>query len=207
MNINSSLIAELKDKDYRDAYVASQIAIGLPFQVRALRVGKGWTQTELAERAGMTQPRIAEIEKTSERRFNLETLLRIASAHDVGLEVRFVSYGQLIALEESFDPDSFEVPSFEEEFAAAQKKEQADLARTELAKAAVERISHTYPNAGTVRRSWNVFEGTPAGQTSMDFMRAHLWLAVSNQNAEQAVPVLQTAGVQQQWSSELTGTR
>jgi transcriptional regulator with XRE-family HTH domain len=126
VNTHSSLIAELKSKEYRDAYVASQIAIGLPFQARQLRIQKGWTQEELAERAGMSQPRIAEIEKPSKRRFNLETLLRIASAHDVGLEVRFVPLGQIVEHDESFDPDSFHIPTFDEELAAAEERERAD---------------------------------------------------------------------------------
>lgn len=205
MNIHSSLIGELKDKEYRDAYVASQIAIGLPFQVRALRVSKGWTQEQLAERAGMSQPRIAEIEKPGKRRFNLETLLRIASAHDVGLEVRFAPFGQIIAHDESFDPDSFTVPTFEEELAAAEQKKQADIERQESTKIAAERLSHFYPSAGVSRRGSNVFVA-PTGQINPDFTRG-LSIAVSNQKAKQAVPAFQIPGTQRQWSEKLTGTR
>ena len=125
MNIHSSLIKELLDKAYRDAYVASQIRVGLPFQARALRRSKGWTQEQLADAAGMSQPRIAEIEKPGKRRFNLDTLLRIASAFDVGLEVRFVPFGDVIDHNESFDPDTFYVPSFADELAAEEQEETA----------------------------------------------------------------------------------
>lgn len=199
MNINSSLIAELKDKEYRDAYVASQIAIGLPFQARALRLNKEWTQEQLAERAGMSQPRIAEIEKPSERRFNLETLLRIASAHDVALEVRFVPFGQIIEHDESFDPDSFKVPTFSEELEAAEKQEQADREKQALVRTAVARLSRIYPNAGASQRRWDVIVSTGERQANLEFMRANLWLAVNNQKPEQAPPAFQAAGIQQQW--------
>lgn len=123
MNIHSSLIAELRDKAYRDAYVASQINIGLPFQARALRHARKWTQEELAERAGMSQPRIAEIERPNKRRFNLETLLRIASAFDVGLQVRFVPLTDIIRDDEAFNPDAFDAKPFAKELEEAEARE------------------------------------------------------------------------------------
>jgi transcriptional regulator with XRE-family HTH domain len=121
VNINSSLITELKDKQYRDAYVASQIRISLPLQTRALRKSREWTQPELAEHAGMAQPRISEIEKPGERRLNIETLLRLASAFDVALQVRFVPFSQLIDFSEDLDLDTFAIEPFTEEL----KKEEA----------------------------------------------------------------------------------
>lgn len=124
MNIHSSLIAELRDKSYRDAYVASQIRMGLPFQIRALRISRGWTQLQLAEAAGMSQPRIAEIEK-GKRSLNLETLLRLASAFDVGLDVFFASFGDLVDRKESFEPDTFDALSFSQEIAEAEQRAKA----------------------------------------------------------------------------------
>jgi transcriptional regulator with XRE-family HTH domain len=134
VNIHSSLVAELKDKRYRDGYVASQITFGLPLQIRALRAERDWTQGELADAAGMTQPRIAEIEKPGKRRLNLETLLRIASAYDVGLEVRFVPFGKLVGDSEGFSPDSFRVPSFDDELKEAEREARyLDLVRAAAA--------------------------------------------------------------------------
>ncbi|RPI22099.1 MAG: XRE family transcriptional regulator, partial [Acidobacteria bacterium] len=52
----------LRDKTYRDAFVWSEIRAGLPFQIRALREKKGWTQAQLADRVGMTQSRISKVE-------------------------------------------------------------------------------------------------------------------------------------------------
>jgi transcriptional regulator with XRE-family HTH domain len=118
------LTTELGDKAYRDAYVASQISMGLPFQIRALRRSRNWTQAQLAEAAGMSQPRIAEIERAGRRRFNLDTLLRIASAFDIGLEVGFAPFSAVVDRAEHFDPDAFEVASFEdEEHEAARRRD------------------------------------------------------------------------------------
>ncbi len=120
MNIDSSLTNELKDKVYRDAYVASQINIGLPFQVRALRNSRQWKQGELAERTSMSQPRISEIETPGGRSLNIATLLRLASAFDVGLDIRFVPFSELVDRSEGFDPDDFTVKSFNEDIAELQ---------------------------------------------------------------------------------------
>jgi transcriptional regulator with XRE-family HTH domain len=109
----------MKQKQYRDGYVAAQIALGLPSKIRALRLERKWTQGDLARLAKMAQPRISEIETPGERKLNLETLRRIASAFDVGLEVNFVPFGELINRSEGFDPDSFSVQGFEPEVAEA----------------------------------------------------------------------------------------
>lgn len=119
MNINSSLVGELHEKEYRDAYVESQIRMTLPLQIRELRKRREWTQPQLADRAGMGQPRISELEKPGERRLTIETLLRLASAFDVGLQVRFIPFGELIDWSEDLDIDNFNVLPFEKELAEA----------------------------------------------------------------------------------------
>lgn len=119
LNTTSPLVAELQDKGYRESYVASQIRIGLPFQIRALRLSRGWTQDQLAEATGMAQPRICEIEKPGQRKLNLETLLRLAAGLDVGLLVAFVPFGELIDRLEAFDPETVDVPAFDEEVKAS----------------------------------------------------------------------------------------
>lgn len=108
--------ARLQSKQYRDAFVASQISVGLPFQIRALREQRGWKQSKLAEKADMLQPRISAMERPGESKFNLETLRRIASAFDVALEVRFVPFSELVDWSERFNPDTFNVQSFAEDF-------------------------------------------------------------------------------------------
>jgi transcriptional regulator with XRE-family HTH domain len=109
------MVAKLQDKAYRDAFVGSQINIELPSQIRALREKRGWTQGQLAKKAGMVQPRISAIETPGKGKLNLETLRRLASALDVGLIVRFAPFSEMIEWVEQFSPDSFAVPSFDED--------------------------------------------------------------------------------------------
>jgi transcriptional regulator with XRE-family HTH domain len=120
----SQLAGQLKSKDYRDAFVGSLIRIGLPMQCRALRESREWTQPQLAEAAGMSQPRISEIERPGERKLNLETLLRLASAFDVALQVRFVPFSKLIDDDDSVDFSDFYVEPFEEDFARVEQIEE-----------------------------------------------------------------------------------
>ncbi len=108
-------VAKLKDKKYRDAFVRSQVNVGIPFQIRALRENppRRWKQEVLAEKSNMLQPRISAMEKPGGSKLNLETLIRLASAFDVGLIVRFAPFSEMVDWSESFSPDSFAVPSFD----------------------------------------------------------------------------------------------
>ena len=109
-----------KSKEDRDAFVASQISVGLPFQIRALRNSRGWNQKQLADAASMLQPRISAMERPGGGQLNLETLRRIASAFDVGLLVRFVPFTELVKFSQEFSPDTFTVPSFDQEAKGSQ---------------------------------------------------------------------------------------
>lgn len=104
-----------KSKQHRAAYVSSQINIGVPFQIRALRKQRKWDQKTLAKEAGMAQPRISAMENAGDEGFRLDTLQRLANAFDVALIVRFAPFGDLIRWSDKFSPDDFSVPSFEEE--------------------------------------------------------------------------------------------
>ncbi len=106
---------ELHDKEYRDGYTEAQLSIEVPFQIRALRTSRGWTQAQLAERTGIPQARISHVEQPGRDPLSLRTLYRIASAFDVGLLVQFVSFSELVQREAAFDPNTFYVPSFQED--------------------------------------------------------------------------------------------
>jgi transcriptional regulator with XRE-family HTH domain len=129
VNTRAQKIVRLKNKQYRDAFVASQISIGLPFQIRALRESpsRNWKQSELADRAGMLQPRISAMESPGGAKFSLETLRRLASAFDVGLIVKFAPFSELVEWSERFDPDAFNADSFEEDIGL--KNPKADESR------------------------------------------------------------------------------
>jgi len=109
------LLDRLKDKTYRDAFVASHIFNGIAFQIKTIREHKPFTQTELANLTGMKQERISVLENPNNSSVTINTLQRIASAFDVGLMIRFVPYSELVKWDISLSSDSLQVASYPED--------------------------------------------------------------------------------------------
>jgi transcriptional regulator with XRE-family HTH domain len=118
----SKVAEKLKDLAYRKSYIASQINIGIPFQIRALMKARGWTQETLAEKTGMLQPRISGLMKPGKTRPNIETLRRVAEAFDCALIVRFAPFSELARWAEDFEPDSFTVASFSNDIGFVERR-------------------------------------------------------------------------------------
>lgn len=109
------IVERLRNKEYRDEYVSALISIGLPSQIREVRLARGWSQTKLASRARVHQSQISGFERKGCDSFTIATLLSLASAFDVGLKVRFVPFSELV--HEDIHPERFDltVPSFAED--------------------------------------------------------------------------------------------
>ncbi|MFI7071492.1 helix-turn-helix domain-containing protein [Micromonospora sediminicola] len=71
-----------------EAYEAARIAFELGHAVRELREGLGWSQSQLARAAGMTQSAVARFEAGGTVP-TLVVLERLARALDMRLDVRF----------------------------------------------------------------------------------------------------------------------
>lgn len=111
-------VRALADKEYRDAFVSSNISHGLGFQIRAMREKappRGWTQAELAARAGMKQARISQLERRDYDKASLTTLKRLASAFDVALIVKFAPFSELVDWTVNLSPEHLSVPSFDQD--------------------------------------------------------------------------------------------
>ena len=115
MSSISKLWRKLRNKAYRDGYTEAQLSIEVPFQIRALRKARGWTQAQLAERCGIPQAQISHIEQPGRNPLSLRTLYRLSSAFDVGLLVQFVPFSELVQREAVFHPETFRVSSFEDD--------------------------------------------------------------------------------------------
>lgn len=75
----------LRDPEYARAHAIGKPFANLALNVWALREAAGLTQAELANRAGMKQPRIADIERDASNP-TLETISRIALALGVSAD-------------------------------------------------------------------------------------------------------------------------
>ena len=106
------VVSSLKDKAYRDAFVSATINSGVAFQIRANRLKRNLTQKELGQRAGMKQGFISRLEDPDSGSPNLETLIRVASAFDVALIVRFAPFSDLVTWSVGLRQESLEVSSF-----------------------------------------------------------------------------------------------
>ncbi len=109
----SQLIEKLKNWKYLEAYIRATINVNLPSQIRALRLKQELTQESLANKAQMKQPRISAMEKPGATKFNIETLVRLAAAFGVGLIVKFVPFSEMLAWENEFSQDRFNVVTFD----------------------------------------------------------------------------------------------
>jgi transcriptional regulator with XRE-family HTH domain len=112
------LLSRLLKKSFRDAYTEQHVKTSIPEQIRAIRIKRDWTQSELAERSKTTQTVIARVEDINYGNLSLNTLLKIASALDIGLLVKFVPYSRLVREFEDASIAAVNVPAFPDEVSA-----------------------------------------------------------------------------------------
>jgi transcriptional regulator with XRE-family HTH domain len=110
--VEQELWRNFHNKEYRDAFVSSQLSTNIGSQIFAMREARDWSQEKLATEVGMAQPRISVLEGGYDS-YSLRTLKRIASAFDVAVVVRFVPFRELVGWvadpsEERLAPVGFE---------------------------------------------------------------------------------------------------
>jgi transcriptional regulator with XRE-family HTH domain len=92
------LSQKLKDKKYRDAYVKATVTHGIAHQIRVNRQARGLSQQALAElcHPKTTQAVISRLEDTANGKFNIASILKIASALDVAVIVKLVPFSKFL---------------------------------------------------------------------------------------------------------------
>jgi transcriptional regulator with XRE-family HTH domain len=110
--VRQNLAAKFTDKAYRDAFVAEQIFSRLPLKIRYLREEQGMTQRKLGEVAGMAQTWVSKLEDPNYGKLTISTLLKVASAFDVGLQIDFVPYSKVLSDAVYRTSGAFFVPKF-----------------------------------------------------------------------------------------------
>lgn len=113
---------KMTSKEYRDAFIASYNSGTIAGQISAMRQARGWTQTQLADKCGMRQPRISALEDPDFENVELATLQRIASACDVGLMVAFVPFSEIAWRSTSLKNSYFNVAEFSADSSPSDKE-------------------------------------------------------------------------------------
>jgi transcriptional regulator with XRE-family HTH domain len=103
---------KLTNKEYRDSYVTAHISNTVASQIFMLREARGWTQKELANKAGMSQSRISALEDPNYENIEVGTLKRLASAFDVAVTVRFTPFSELATWTAELSAEKLLVPDF-----------------------------------------------------------------------------------------------
>ena len=111
--IRTQLWEKMRDKPYRDTFVAAHLSTNIAAQIQTIREQRGWTKKKLAQEAGMSPSRITVMEDPSYEKFTLTTLKRLASAFDVALIARFAPFSDLVNWVAELTPEKLETSEFE----------------------------------------------------------------------------------------------
>jgi transcriptional regulator with XRE-family HTH domain len=135
--VRRDLLDSLKvDPEYRHAWNLENVYTGVCFQIRALREQREWSQAVLGKEAGMAPERISILEDPNAgTKPTLKTLLRIANACDVGLDVRFVPYSTVIDRSTKTNLKELEVSSFSQELPELEESIAVQITKQESSEA------------------------------------------------------------------------
>jgi transcriptional regulator with XRE-family HTH domain len=111
-SIKASLIRRLQSVRYRRSFAKTHVGTQIALQLRALRHSLNLTQKQLAKAVGMEQSRISELESPHYQKYNIGTLKKLAAFYDVVLDVRFLSFRELVDLIVRETPDDLAPPPF-----------------------------------------------------------------------------------------------
>ncbi len=122
VGVPSNWTNRFSPKERRVNFLRQRTAAHLAMQIRALRATRDWSQDDLAAHSGVTQPAISRCERVGYGKQTISTLLKLAEAFDVGLDVSFVSFGELWRRERKLATSQLVPLSFAEEVEARSKR-------------------------------------------------------------------------------------
>jgi transcriptional regulator with XRE-family HTH domain len=115
-SIKEQVLEGLKtSKEYRHAFIEESIRSRIAAQIKALQDAKEWDYKRFADKIDKKVSWVYRLEDPNAAPPTIPTLLQVAQAFDIGLDVRFRAFSELLDDVASLDPESFVVPSFDEE--------------------------------------------------------------------------------------------
>jgi transcriptional regulator with XRE-family HTH domain len=118
-SIREQLFDSLRaSKEYRHSFLEESISARITAQIRALRDAHNYDYKAFADLINKKPSWTYRLEDPNAPPPTIPTLLQIAEAFDVALDVRFCAFSQLVSDMSSLNPKSFVVRSFDEEVRA-----------------------------------------------------------------------------------------
>ena len=105
-------------KSYRHAFVEEKVRTAIAAQIKAIREQRGMKRPELADLMDKSPSWVFRLEDPNQSPPTISTLLQVAEAYDVDLNISFDSFSHLLERLDGMTPGSLEVPSFDEELEA-----------------------------------------------------------------------------------------
>jgi len=115
--IRDELWQDFQDEEYAHTYVDDFLNAEIATQIKVLREQRELTQQQLAELAGMSQPRLSLLEDVNYGSWSIKTLKKLARAFDVTLKVSFEGFGSRIGDIVNFNRRALQRPKRREELA------------------------------------------------------------------------------------------
>jgi transcriptional regulator with XRE-family HTH domain len=109
------LRSEFQNEDYRHSYAEECVNTMIATQIKVLREERTLTQSSLAQKAEMAQPRLSVMESADYSNWSVNTLKRLARAFDLALSVKFEAFSEVILDFEEMSKDTLSRPSFKDD--------------------------------------------------------------------------------------------
>ena len=151
---SEQFVRQLADKDVRSEFVADQVRARIAQLIRTLREqpDRGWTQTELGERAGKTQNVISRLEDPNYGKMSLQSLLDIAAAFDLPVWIDMPKWEDWFTLTPDFPDQNTRRSGFDLESLVAQAREADEPPPLAMAGAAAWAAAQSMGNLVTGQR-------------------------------------------------------
>jgi transcriptional regulator with XRE-family HTH domain len=115
-SVKSQLLDSFKtSKEYRHAFVEEKVRTQLAVQIKTIREQQKISRPTFAALMQKANSWVFRLEDPNQPPPTISTLLQVAEAFDVDLDISFKRFSDLLHRIERMTPESFEVPSFEEE--------------------------------------------------------------------------------------------
>lgn len=111
---------KLRNKRYRDAFVASRVRNWIAYQIRTIREQRGWSQVKFGEKIGKPQSVISRLEDPNYGKLTLQTLFDVAATLNVALVIKFVDFSSFLRQTADVSPEAMMVEEYKKTTSASE---------------------------------------------------------------------------------------